>query len=295
MVIKRKGFGYSTYWLRSHRMLLDRYISRFYTPYDWHNMGWFFFKNPTQARVILEDFSRSNDAKLQEVVKVFVYGKSKIVYIVGARDSGKTATTFMFAECVNNTTNRPIFYVSVGANKKLFPEWMKVVEDIDKVPCGAFAIVDEASIQFNARNFAKQDNKQLIDILAIARHNDIFLIFITQHTSLVDKTIRTLKDMVIWKMSNDYTIGETSGRQSREHQFWSKVRSIMAPRKKEECLFEYPSMRRFVNFTHGLAECWSDELSKSWQNIKFTQIKESEAMEKGQQQNPIKKREVLRI
>ena len=48
----------------------------------------------------------------------------------------------------------------------------------------------------------------------------------------------------------------------------------MAPRTKPECLFEYPSYKRFIHFRHGLPECWSENLSKSWKDAKVGAKKE---------------------
>lgn len=267
---KRQSFGTAIHYLNGHSLTYKRYLQTFYPPYDWRIVTSFFYNNPIQAKVIIDDFQKSNDHKLEEVVKIFVYGKSKIVYIVGARDSGKTATAFTMAEQTHQITNRAVYYVApTNTNKDALPEWCKIAESIQKVPRGAFAIVDESAIQFNAREYMDKENIDMTKLLVIARHKDIFLIFLTQDTELADTNIRRLRDMILWKKSNNYSLSERGDRRGPEHKFWQKVRNMMAPRKKNQCLFEYPSERRFINFEHGLPECWSNSLSKMWQTKTF--------------------------
>lgn len=266
---RKQSTGTARWWIYGHRITMERYLHRFYPIFDWEVIKYFFMANPIQAKVILDDFKRNNEEKLKEVINIFIFGKSKIVYIIGARDSGKTASAFMFSEIVQKETNRKIYCVSPTLNKKYLPEWIIVVDDIRDVPIGSFAIIDEASLQYNAREFYKRENIDMGKILAIARHKDIFLIFITQDIQLADITIRRLRDIVIWKRSNDYGLSERGTHRSQEHKFWRKVRNMMAPKDQNECLFEYPAKKRFIHFTHDLPECWNDELSKSWRDFKF--------------------------
>lgn len=281
MVIKRASYGSALFYLNGRKATLMRYLQRFYPPYDWRIIKHFFYDNPVQAKVILSDFAKSNDAKLTEVAKLFIGGgKSKIVFVVGARGSGKTATTFMFAETVNREISRPIFYVSEDVDAKLLPSWMKMVKGVSDVPKESFAIIDESAIQYSSRDALKDKNKLLGKELSIARHREIFLIFITQHIAMSDINLDRLKDLVIWKKSNDYTFG-TRDKKTQEGKFWNKVRTMMAPRGKNECLFEYPAYKRFIHFTHSLPECWSDALSKTWKDAKLNKMVEKNKVEKG--------------
>jgi hypothetical protein len=275
MVIKRRGFGSARKFLGGRTMLIDRYLQTYYPPEDWHGVRLFFKMNPIQARHIINDFAKTNEAKLEKVVQIFVSGKSKIVFIVGARGGGKTATAFMFAESIHYQTSRPIFYVSSMINKKAMPNWMRTCDNLQQVPRGSFAIIDESAIQFNSRRSMEKGNKQLGEELAIARHRELFLVFITQHMAMTDTNIDRLKDLVIWKQANDYSFG-VRGNQTREGKFWDKVRNMMSPRDKPECLFEYPAQRRFIHFSHGLPDCWSDALSRTWQDANLTKKQEAE-------------------
>lgn len=263
---KRESFGFCWDWLfNQHLIDLKRYVAEFYWPQDYQNVLYFFNKNPIQGKKILQDYLKTNAKKLKEVIMAFAYGKSKIVYIVGARDSGKTATAFKIAEDVNILTGRKIFYIApTKINPKYLPSWCKHALSVHDAPRGCFGIVDEAAIQYAARESMSEENTDLGKLLAIARHKEMFLIFITQHSSMSDINISRLRDMVMWKMSNDYSIQERGTKQSKEHQFWAKAKNMMAPREKKQCLFEYPAQRRLIHFEHGLPDCWTDRLSKLW-------------------------------
>lgn len=291
MVIKRSSFGSARHYLDGRKLTLQRYLQTFYPPYDWYIIKHFFLENSIQAKVILGDFQKTNEAKMKIVTQMFIYGKSKIVFIIGARGSGKTATSFLFAELVHYEISRPIFYVSKNVDKKYLPSWIKVCDSLNDIPKGSFGIIDESAIQFNSRRSMEKDNKLLGEELAIARHRDLFLIFITQHLAMTDANVDRLKDLVIWKQSNDYTFG-VRNKGTREGKFYDKIRNMMSPRSKEECLFEYPAHRRFIHFSHGLPECWTEELSKTWRDVKLNERKEKEITEPKQQQV---KRRVLRL
>jgi len=275
MTSKRHKTGSARHFLNGRSLTMQRYLGKFYTPYDWNEVKYFFNDNPIQARVILSDFAKSNEWKLNEVTRMFIGGKSKIVFVVGARGSGKTATTFMFAEMVHNQIGRPIFYVSEDVNENLLPSWMKMVGEVSHIPKGSFAIIDESAIQYSSRDALKDKNKLLGKELSIARHKEIFLIFITQHIAMSDINLDRLKDLVLWKKSNDYSFG-TRDKKSKAGKFWDKVRTMMAPRGKSEVLFEYPAYKRFIHFTHSLPECWSDSLSKTWRDADLVKKKEEE-------------------
>jgi len=286
MVIKRSSFGFALHYLQGRPATITRYLQRFYTPYDWNIIKNFFYQNPVQAKVILNDFVKSNDAKIQIILDIFLTGKSFIIYIVGGRGSGKTCTAFMLSEEIHNRTGRLIYYVGQGVNVEVLPKWCRYKETIQEVPNGCLAIVDESGIQFNAREFSSKGNIDMGKMLMIARHKDISLIFLTQHTALSDTNIQRLRDLVIWKMSNDYTPSEKGTTRSREHKFWKKVRQMMMPRTMKECLFEYPMKKRFIHFSHNVPECWSDKLSKTWRTKEF----QKKAEEKdAKEENNIKK------
>lgn len=267
-MIQRSSFGSAIYWLEGRPATMSRYLSTYYTPYDWDIIKNFFWENPIQAKIILSDFSKTNDTKLDIIVNEMSFGKSKIVIIVGARGSGKTCLSmFLVDELHKRELAWRIYFVGEDLDKHLFPNWIKVVNDINQVPNSAIAIVDEASVKFSARRSMDEGNILLTSLIATARHNDLTILFITQHLSLIDINVFRMRDMIFFLRSADYTIGERGGRTRSEDKFFRKIRNMMIARDIGECLFEQPSKRRFINFKFELPDFWNDEISKIFKNI----------------------------
>lgn len=266
-VVKRISIPKARMWLfDEHDNDLQRYLDYFYYSEDQDYISAFFHDNPIQAMQIVQDFCENNERKQDMIVEEIRDGKSKIIYLVGGRGSGKTATAFYLAERLKEDSE--IFYI-IPDRPKALPTWCRTEEDIKNTPIGSINIVDEAAIQFAARESWKEQNILLSKMMAISRHQNKTLIFLTQHTHLIDVNIRRLRDIILWKQQADYVLSEGKFI-SKEQQFWQMIRSFMKPKTVEQVLFEYPMRRRFVMFEHPLPECWSELLSKSWRNIDWS-------------------------
>ncbi|MBS3124944.1 hypothetical protein J4211_01670 [Candidatus Woesearchaeota archaeon] len=73
------------------------------------------------------------------------------------------------------------------------------IEDINQVENQGIVLVDEGAISFGARNSMSKKNKGLAELLAVARHKDLTLIFITQNTGMIDKNVLNLCDTIMLK------------------------------------------------------------------------------------------------
>jgi len=268
--MKRKSTGSAIYWARGNKMLRDKYLHRYYPIHDWGIIKHFFKENPIQAKIILQDFRKTNEAKQREVLNILLHGKSKIVYIIGARGKGKTCTSaWLVSELYKLNNKISIYFVGAGIRQMFPKEWAKYENKIQDVPNNSFIVLDEASIRYSAREFYKESNILLGKYLAIARHKGLTVIFITQHAGMIDINIRRLRDIVIWKPSNDYTFTEGKGKDSTLKKFYDKIRYNMAPRNIDEVLLEYPAEKRFIHFKHEKPLFWTEELSKAFSSFQF--------------------------
>lgn len=272
---KRQSFGTALFYLRKREMSLKRYIRTYYPKYDWGVIRYFFYDNPIQARVIIEDFRRSNYEKIEIVFRLFNATQGTLMYVIGAKGSGKTCTGFYFAE--EQHLKYPwekIYYIGRKFNKEVLPDWCHWKEKLQDVPNNSFGILDELGIQASARAFATKDNKELSQVLQLARQKKIRLVVLTQDARLGEVNVWRLRDIVVWKKSNTYDLQDRESRASASNKFWNKVRNMMAPRKKNQCLFEYPAERRFIHFTHEPPECWCDDLSEIYRDATFKDSRE---------------------
>lgn len=123
--------------------------------------------------------------------------KSQIILIFGKRGSGKSTLGFRMMENIQAKKKRPSFVL--GVKQSLLPSWIDSVESVDEVRNGGVILVDEGAIAFSARQSMKKGNVELGKMLAIARHKDLTLIFITQNTGMIDRNVLNLTDVVIAK------------------------------------------------------------------------------------------------
>ncbi|MCD4760027.1 hypothetical protein K8R33_04005 [archaeon] len=103
---------------------------------------------------------------------------SLIMLIIGRRGAGKTALGMKLVETGAILNKKP--YVIGFSNSKV-PSWVKKVEYLEEIPNNSLVLIDEAGISFSARSSMKTENKKLAELLSIARHKNLSLIFITQN------------------------------------------------------------------------------------------------------------------
>lgn len=123
--------------------------------------------------------------------------KSKIILIAGKRGSGKSTLGFRVLENIKTSSARPMF--TIGVSQELLPYWITAIESIEEAENNGVILVDEGAISFSCRNSMSAKNKELSNLLAIARHKDMTLILITQNTSMIDKNVLNLCDTIVLK------------------------------------------------------------------------------------------------
>ncbi len=141
------------------------------------------------------------------------------------------------------------------------PFWIKTIEDIEDAINGGVILVDEGAISFSARKAMSDKNKDLSQLLAIARHKDLTLIFITQNTGMIDKNVLRMADMLLIKEGSLLQEGMERG----------EMRKIYA--RADECMDTVKVDKRSYAYiidgdcegllTFHLPSFWSQDLSKN--------------------------------
>jgi len=122
---------------------------------------------------------------------------SLIVAVCGRRGSGKSTLGFRLLENIHAQTKRPCFVL--GVQQDVLPAWIDSVEDLNDVKNSGVVLVDEGALSFSSRNAMSKKNKQLGELLAIARHKDLTLVLVTQNTGMLDKNVMNLCDTILLK------------------------------------------------------------------------------------------------
>jgi len=125
---------------------------------------------------------------------------SIIALIFGKRGSGKSALGFKLLENIHDKSNRKCFVLGVG--QEVMPKWISPIENIEEVPDNSVVLVDEGAISFNSRESMNLNNKGIGKLMAIARHKDLTILFITQNTGMIDKNVLKLVDTLLIKQGS---------------------------------------------------------------------------------------------
>ncbi|MDP2924804.1 MAG: zonular occludens toxin domain-containing protein [Nanoarchaeota archaeon] len=125
---------------------------------------------------------------------------SKIGIIIGARGSGKTAFGVKILEEIYSKTKRKCY--AMGFNKDEMPLWINVIENISELTNNSFVLIDEGGILFSSRNAMTNINKLLTELMLVARHKNISILFISQNSSNLDVNILRQADYLVLKQSS---------------------------------------------------------------------------------------------
>ncbi|MBU4069664.1 MAG: hypothetical protein KJ646_01665 [Nanoarchaeota archaeon] len=125
---------------------------------------------------------------------------SQIGIIIGARGSGKTAFGIKLLENIYSKYKEKCFAIGFKSNE--FPSWIEVVSDISKLENDSWVLIDEGGILFNSRSSMSNANKMLSQLILIARHKNINILFISQNSSNLEINILRQADFLALKKSS---------------------------------------------------------------------------------------------
>ena len=132
--------------------------------------------------------------------KKLVNSDSVIGIILGARGTGKSAIGIKILENMQTGHNKNCF--AIGFREEEMPSWIHVVEKASEIENDSFVLIDEGGILFNSRNSMSNANKMLSELLLIARHKNLSILFISQNSSNLEINILRQADFLILKPSS---------------------------------------------------------------------------------------------
>ena len=204
------------------------------------------FKEIEHEQGILENFKH-----------ILYENKSTIGLILGARGSGKSALGLRITENVACKTNKRVYAMGF----KSLPKWINIISKLEGVDSNSFLLIDESGITFSSRNFMRELNKFLSDLLLISRHKDLSVLFITQNSSNIDVNIIRQIDYLLLKPSSllqhEFERKKISNIYKEQAKKFSKYKMI----KGLTYVYSDP-YRGFIE--NGLPSFWNDKISKSF-------------------------------
>jgi hypothetical protein len=187
--------------------------------------------------------------------------KSTIGLILGARGTGKSAIGMRLLENYKVKTNKTIY--ALGFKEESLPKWIKIIKDIEEINNNSVILIDEGGIEFSSRKAMTNANKLLSEILLIARHKDLSVIFITQNSANLE--INAIRQA-------DYLILKPSSLLQKDFER-KKIKTIYENTEndfeelKETVGLTYIFSDEFLGFvTNSLPNFWNDKVSKGYAN-----------------------------
>jgi replicative DNA helicase len=150
-------------------------------------------KKPLPEITVIETIKGNYDEFWNHLVK----SDSMIGLVIGARGSGKTAMAMTMIEKLAGTKNK-IFAMGFSD----LPDWIRIVDKVEDLLNDSFVVIDEGGILFSSRDSMSNANKFLSELLFVARHKNLTIIFISQNSSNLEiNTLRQADFMILKKSS----------------------------------------------------------------------------------------------
>src|SRR3989339_1170407 len=189
--------------------------------------------------------------------KFLAKNQSTIGIILGARGTGKSAIGLKLLENLHVLSKKNFYAMGF----KDLPDWIDVVEDINDIKTDSFVLIDEGGILFSSRKSFSDANKLLSELLLVARHNDLSILFISQNSSNLE--INAIRQA-------DYLVMKPSSLLQRDFER-KKIKEIY-----EEAMEKFRKHKNVIGLTYiyseqfkgfvsnPLPKFWSQKVSKSF-------------------------------
>ena len=253
-------------WLWDYHIEVQRYLDEKVDIYSHEELWAKFATKPLLGKVVVQDYETENEVKQDRLISELC-DKSTLALVNGIRGSGKTATICWIAEEVYERygPKKPIVFVQVDIE---LPDYVITVDSLnsDKIPPNSLIFVDEASLTYQARRAMSRENVEMGQQLAVSRHKGHSIVFVSQHTGLVDVNILRMADVFIFKkLSWEETTSSTDRGVSTLMEFIS----LMMPAKKNEIL--WTNNESWYLTRVPLPSFWTEDISKSYKKITWNE------------------------
>lgn len=185
--------------------------------------------------------------------------KSGIGLILGARGTGKSAVGMKILENIAHKSAKRIY--AMGFNSEDIPNWITLVNNINQISNNSIILVDESGIKYSSRSSMSKPNQLLSNLLLIARHKDLSILFITQNSSNIDINTIRQADYLILKPSS---LLQKDFERKRIKEIYEEVEDKFKEYRNNKGL-TYIYSNNFRGFvSNQLPSFWNESVSKAF-------------------------------
>lgn len=205
--------------------------------------------------------NQTSTNKIIEWIKELTH-ESKIGLIVGSRGSGKTCLGFHYLELHNMFNPDRNIFVYNFPKPNILPKFIKNLKEFNDCPNNSIVLVDEAGLEFNQFSYLTKQSQALSNIIKIARHKDLSLIFIAQNTSTITKDLRRLVDYIMLREPSQTQIHNETPMIKRIYQNCFMLFSTKTARTKGYFIADMPRLMEYNEF--DVPTFWNTDISKAY-------------------------------
>jgi hypothetical protein len=202
---------------------------------------------------------RNHQGAIEKFESKLLGNSSTIGIILGARGTGKSAIGMRLLENFKEKTSKKTY--ALGFKAASLPKWISVVTSINQIQNNSVILIDEGGIEFSSRQAMSNPNKLLSELLLIARHKDLSVLFITQNSSNLEINAIRQADYLILKPSS---LLQKDFERKKIKDIYTQVAGEFSELKDTVGL-TYIYADKFQGFvTNSLPSFWSEKVSKGY-------------------------------
>ena len=187
--------------------------------------------------------------------------KSKVYAIISKRGGGKSCLAFALLEWHSQQKRKCFIYNFPKPH--LLPKWIKNIKEITQCKKGGVLLIEESGIEFNQFSFNSKKSVELANMLKIARHRDLSVIFIAQNGANLTRDVRRLIDTYLLREPSFTQLYDEIPIIKRMYQNILTHFSTEEAKKKGFFIMETGEMAYF-----DVPAFWTEKLSKAYDGEK---------------------------
>jgi len=200
--------------------------------------------------------------------KMLSQKESVVGIIIGSRGSGKSAIGMKLIENIHSKSKKKIH--AMGFEEKELPSWIKKVNNANEIVNDSWILIDEGGILFSSRKSMSHANQLLSELILIARHKGLSILFISQNSSNLDVNILRQADFLILRQPS---LLQLEFERDVVRKLYEKNKEDFERRRAEKGLSLIYS-NEFLGLTSNpLPSFWTKKLSTSFRQNKKEDIK----------------------